>query len=393
MTTFDFDTPLDRRNSDSGKWTRYAADVLPLWVADMDFRCPPPVIEALHARVDHAVFGYGGDPAELRAVFCAHLAEQYGWNVPPEAIVFLPGLVSGINIATRTVGAPGDGVLVCTPVYHPFLSAVDLQDRSLRNAPLAVSTGLQNGLDTLYYEMDFAAIERAITADTRLHILCNPHNPVGRAFNRTELETLAEHCLSHDLIICSDEIHCDLLLDGAQHIPIAALDPDIAARTITLMAPSKTYNLPGLGCSMAVIPDAELRKRFQRTAAGIVPHVNVLGLVAAQAAYSQCADWLEELQRYLTANRDFILQFAAQNLPSLATTIPEATFLAWLDCRHAGIDGNPYDFFLKKARVALNDGAWFGPGGEGFVRLNFGCPRASLEQALERMAKALAAVR
>ncbi len=393
MTKYDFDSPVDRRNSDSGKWTRYPDDVLPLWVADMDFRCPPPVIEALHERVDHAVFGYGSDSAELRSVFCAYLADQYGWDVAPEAIVFLPGLVSGINIAARAIGAPGDGVLVCTPVYGPFLGAVDLQHRSLRNAPLAFSTGRQNGLNTLYYEMDFAAIEQTITADTRLHILCNPHNPVGRAFTRTELETLAEHCLRHDLVICSDEIHCDLLLDGTQHIPIAALSPEIAARTITLMAPSKTYNMPGLGFSMAVIPDAQLREQFQRAAAGIVPHVNVLGMVAAQAAYSQCADWLEELQRYLTDNRDFTLQFVAQNMPAIATTIPEATFLAWFDCRNAGIKGSPYDFFLKKARVALNDGAWFGQGGEGFVRLNFGCPRATLAQALERMAEALASNR
>ncbi len=393
MTKYDFDSPIDRRNSDSGKWTRYPDDILPLWVADMDFACPPPVIDALHDRVDHAVFGYGGDPAELRAVFCAHLAKQYGWDVAPEAIVFLPGLVSGINVAARAVGAPGDGVLVCTPVYGPFLSSVELQGRSLHNAPLAVSTSHHNGQDALYYEMDFAAIEQATSADTRLHILCNPHNPVGRAFNRTELETLAEHCLRHDFIICSDEIHCDLLLDGAQHIPIAALDPEIAARTITLMAPSKTYNLPGLGCSMAIIPDAELRKRFQRAAAGIVPHVNVLGLVAAQAAYSQCADWLEELQRYLTDNRNFTLQFVKQNMPALATTIPEATFLAWFDCRNAAILGNPYDFFLNNARAALNDGAWFGPGGEGFVRLNFGCLRATLAQALERMAEALSANR
>ena len=390
MTTYDFDSQIDRRNSDSAKWTRYDAGVLPLWVADMDFRCPPPVIEALHARVDHGLFGYAGDPAELRAVFCSHLAERYGWQVEPDAIVFLPGLVTGINIATRAVGAPGDGVLVCTPVYHPFLSAVELQDRTLRNAPLAATKSRRDGLDTLYYDMDFAAIDQATTADTRLHILCSPHNPVGRAFTGAELEALAEHCLRHDLIICSDEIHCDLLLGDTQHIPIAALDSEIAARTITLMAPSKTYNLPGLGCSMAVIPNAALRRQFERAGAGIVPHVNLLGLVAAHAAYSQCEDWLGELQRYLTGNRDFVLQYVAQNMPAIAATVPEATFLAWLDCRSAGIQGNPYEFFLNKARVALNDGSWFGPGGEGFVRLNFGCPRATLAQALDRMAEALA---
>ncbi len=284
MPTYDFDQPIDRRHSDSAKWTRYAEDVLPLWVADMDFACPTPVLEALHERVDHGIFGYGGNFAELGEVFCAHLAQVYGWQVEPEAIVFLSGLVSGINLATRAVGALGDGVLVCTPVYAPFLSAIELQGRSLRNAPLALTRGRRDGLETLHYEMDFPTIAKTITPDTRLHILCNPHNPVGRAFTRGELEALADQCLRHDLVICSDEIHCDLLLDGTRHMPIAALDPEVAAHTITLMAPSKTYNMPGLGCSMAVIPNADLRKQFERAGAGILPHTNVLAVSAATAS-------------------------------------------------------------------------------------------------------------
>jgi len=393
MTHYDFDVLIDRRNSDSGKWTRYGADVLPLWVADMDFRCPQPAIDALHARVEHGIFGYGGDPTGLRELFCAHLAANYDWRVSPDAIVFLPGLVTGINVAARAVGAPGDGALVCTPVYGPFMSAVDLQGRTLRNAPLTYVRSRQEDLETLRYEMDFDAIECAITDDTRLHILCNPHNPVGRAFTRAELEELAGACLRHDLVICSDEIHCDLLLDGAKHIPIAALDPEVASRTITLMAPSKTYNLPGLGCSMAIIPDPELRKQFERAALGIVPHVNILGLVAAQAAYAEGGEWLEELLKYLTGNRDTILDYVARNLPGLGATVPEATYLAWLDCRNAGIEGNAHEFFLREARVALNDGAWFGAGGQGFVRLNFGCQRSTLVQALDRMAEALDAIR
>ena len=322
-------------------------------------------------------------------MFCARLSDRYNWRVSPDAIVFLPGLVTGLNLAAATVGAPGDGVLVCTPVYAPFLSAVDQQGRTLHNAPLLCSRSRHNGLDTLRYEMDFDAIEHAITAGTRLHILCNPHNPVGRAFTRAELEALADACLRRGLVICSDEIHCDLLLDDTQHIPIAALAPEIASHTITLMAPSKTYNLPGLGCSMAIIPDPTLREQFQRTAMGLVPHVNILGLVAAQAAYAESGEWLEELLKRLTGNRDAILDYIAHNLPSLAATVPEATYLAWLDCRNAGIEGSPSEFFLKEARVALNDGAWFGAGGNGFVRLNFGCHRSTLTQALDRMAEAL----
>jgi cystathionine beta-lyase len=242
----------------------------------------------------------------------------------------------------------------------------------------------------LRYTLDEAAFEAAIQANTRLFILCNPHNPVGRAFTRHELTRMAEISLRHDLVICSDEIHCDLLLDGTQHIPLASLDAEIGQHCITLLAPSKTYNLPGLGCSMAIIQNPDLRKRFQKAAAGIVPHVNLLGYVAAIAAYAECEDWLDALRLYLTANRDFAVDFLRTHLPNIPTTIPEATYLLWLDCREAGIEGKPQTFFLEQAKVALNDGAWFGQEGEGFVRLNFGCTRATLTQGLEQLRNALA---
>ena len=243
--------------------------------------------------------------------------------------------------------------------------------------------------NTVGYEIDFDAFEAAITPQTELFILCNPHNPIGRGFTREELTRMAEICVRHDVIICSDEIHCDLLLDGTPHHSIAVLSPEIAEQTITLLAPSKTYNIPGLGCSVAIVQNAALRERVNKAAEGIVPHINVMGFVAALAAYTEGGEWLEQILRYLAANRDAVVEYVIGCLPGIATTVPQATYLAWLDCRQAGIEGNPYEFFLKEAKVALNDGVAFGPSGEGFVRLNFGCSRATLMQALEQMQTAL----
>jgi cysteine-S-conjugate beta-lyase len=382
---YDFDTVIDRRASDSSKWHFYSEDVLPMWVADMDFRSPEPILRAMHERVDHGVFGYGGLTTQLREVICERMARLYHWTIQPEAVVSLPGLVCGLNVVSRAIGERGDGVLISAPVYPPFLSAPTNQERELQSALLDKTE--RNG--HLYYSVDCERFEAAVRPNTRLFILCNPHNPIGRAYTPAELSQLAEICLRHDLVICSDEIHCDLLLGGTTHTPLAALAPELAERTITLMAPSKTFNVPGLGCSIAIIPNGELRRKVQKTSSGIVPHVNLMGYAAAVAAYSECEDWLAALQRYLTANRDFVVKYIRERLPQLRVTVPEATYLAWIDCRDSGIEGNPQKFFLEQAKVALNDGRGFGQGGEGFVRLNFGCPRSLLEQGLAAMHKAL----
>jgi cystathionine beta-lyase len=318
-------------------------------------------------------------------VICARLAGLYGWEITPEDILFLPGLVCGLNVVTRAVGQPGDGVLVTTPVYPPFLSAPKNQDRELHAAQLAVER--RNG--ALHYMVDEDALGAAIRPTTRLFILCNPHNPVGRAFTRPELLQMAEHCLRHDLVICSDEAHCDLLLGDTQHLPLASLDPEIADRCVTLLAPSKTYNLPGLGCSMAIVQNPQLRQQVLRAAAGIVPHVNVLGITAALATYREGDAWLATLCAYLTANRDLLTDFVATHWPVVHYTVPEATYLGWLDFNGVPLPEKPQRFFLKHARVALVDGAGFGAGGEGFVRINFGCPRALLVQGLEQLDQAL----
>ncbi|MFZ1771118.1 MAG: PatB family C-S lyase [Caldilinea sp.] len=383
--SFNFDIPVERKGTDSGKWGWFGEDVLPMWVADMDFASPQPIIDALQRRVQHGVFGYGMDSNALKQTLVERMARLYAWTIQPDDIVMLPGLVSGLNIVSRAVGEPGDGVLINTPVYGPFLTAPVNQQRSLQSAPLEVAKQGRR----LHYTLNMPGLAAAIQPTTRLFLLCNPHNPVGRAFTRGELTEIAAFCEDHDLVICSDEIHCDLLLGGTRHIPIASLSPEIAQRTITLMAPSKSFNVPGLGASFAIVQNAALRKQLEASMAGIVPHVNILGVVAAEAAYADCDDWLQALQAYLTANRDYAVQFVEDRLPGVATTSPEATYLLWLDLRATGLGEKPADHLLKTAKLAVNDGAWFGEGGEGFVRVNFGCPRSTLTDGLTRIEAAL----
>jgi cystathionine beta-lyase len=377
----DFDLIVDRLHSDSVKWCLYEEGVLPLWVADMDFPAPEPVIDALRQRVEHGVFGYCQPPEELREVVQERLDRLYGWEVREEEILFIPGVVAGFNLVCRAIGKPGDGVVVQPPIYPPMLSAPGNSDRKCTHAPLVEGSER--------YEVDFDAFAAAIAEQAALFLLCNPHNPSGRVFDRGELERMAELCLARDVVICSDEIHCDILLDGHRHIPIASLDPAVAHQTITLFAPSKTFNIPGLKCSVAVVQNPDLLEALNRTAAGIMPHVNVLGYTAALAAYRDSGEWLEELLVYLEENLDFLLTYLETRMPAIKCKRPQGTYLAWLDCRDIHIPGTPHQFFLEEARVALNDGERFGAGGTGFVRLNFGCPRPILAQALERMRTAL----
>ena len=375
---YDFDTVIDRRGTASEKWDRYAGrDIIPLWVADMDFRSPPPVLAALHERIEHGVFGYTHPSEGLVTAVLDHLQRDFAWQVRPEWLVWLPGLVCGLNVLCRAVGEAGDEVLTLTPVYPPFMSAPTLSGRTTVGVPLVVRDGR--------WCADLEALEAAITPRTKLLLLCSPHNPVGRAWDRGELQQFADLARRHDLVIGSDDIHAGLILDGEiSHIPIATLSPEIAARTITLLAPSKTYNIPGLGCSFAVISDPALRKRFVKAAGRIVPHVNLLGYTAAEAAYRQGEGWRQALLAYLRGNRDLV-ETEINAIPGLSITHVEATYLAWIDTRPAGIP-DPGRFF-EEAGVGLSDGADFGA--PGFVRLNFGCPRSLLVEALKRMAGAL----
>lgn len=382
---YNFDQHVERRGSDSVKWLMHGDEVLPMWVADMDFVAPEPILGMLRDRVDHGVFGYTRAMPQLREVICARLKRLYDWQVSPDEILFFPGLVSTLNVACRAIGDDGDGVVMQPPVYFPFLTAAKNQGRVQQFAPLTASIEGQ----IISYEVDHEALEAAITPRTNLFLLSNPHNPTGQMYGIEDLERMAEVCLRHDLVICSDEIHCELLLDGSRHQPVAALSPEIAERCITLMAPSKTFNLAGLSCGFAIVQNPHLRQRVEAAAAGIVPGVNIMGYVGALAAFQYADDWLCDMLSYVATNRDFLVEFVAEQLPGIRTTRPEATYLAWLDCSLLGIDGSPHEFFLNVAKVALNQGDLFGPGGDEFVRLNFACPRTTLQQALERMRAAV----
>ena len=372
-----FDSPIDRRGSDSIKWGKYAGrDILPLWVADMDFAAPPAVIDAITQRLAHPVLGYGQAPASVADAVIQHLERHYDWHIEAEWIVWLPGLVTGLNVACRAV----DGtVQTATPVYPPFLSAPRFSGRELQRIEL--------DFDGRHWSLDPARLAAATTRDSGLYLLCHPHNPVGRCWSRGELQAIAEHAETNDLIVCADEIHCGLILDeDKRHIPFASLSPAIARRTITLMAPSKTFNIPGLGCAFAVISEPALRRRFLRAMDGIVPHVNVLGFAACTAAYRDCDDWYAKLLATLRRNRAAVT--AAVNAEKrLKMAAVEATYLAWIDVRELGL-ADPAAHFEAHG-LGLSDGRDFGA--PGWLRLNFGCPQATLNEALRRLHSACAA--
>jgi cysteine-S-conjugate beta-lyase len=376
--SFDFDEVVDRRGTASEKWDKYRGrDIIPLWVADMDFRSPPAVIQALHERVSHGVFGYTAAPEGLVQAVIDSLGSEFGWQIEKEWITWLPGLVTGLNVTCRAVGAPGDEVITFTPVYPPFMSAPPLSGRIAIKVPLKEEAGR--------WGLDLEALEGAVTQRTTLLMLCSPHNPVGRVWSPQELASLAEFAERHDLVICSDEIHCGLVLDETvRHVPIATLSEETARRTITLLAPSKTFNVPGLGCSFAVISDDRLRRSFRKAMGRIVPHVNLLGYTAAEAAYRDGEEWRRALLDYLRGNRDLVAREVA-SMQGLQVSHVEATYLSWIDVRETGIE-DPVRFF-EEAGVGLSGGEDFGLAG--FVRLNFGCARSLLAEALRRMKVAL----
>jgi cystathionine beta-lyase len=374
--SFDFDHPVDRRGSDSVKWERFQdPDLLPLWVADTDFTSPPAVMEALRARVNHGVFGYTRTPPELVAEVQHHLERTFGWDVPEHHLVWIPGLVSALSVCCRAFASPGEAVLTSTPIYPPFLKCPPAMERVLQVAPLVVEHGR--------WTFDWDRFEAALDERTRLFLFCSPHNPCGRVWDRAELERLVEVCERHDLIICSDEIHNELILDPVPHRPTALVAPEAAARTVTLMAPSKTYNIAGLACSYAIIPDDGLRRRFQRAMAMIVPHVNLLGYTAALAAYRHGGPWLAAQLDYLRRGRDLIEQ-AVAGIPDVTMTHVEATYLAWLDCRALGHDDTAAHF--QRFGLGFQGGRDFGL--PGFLRWNFGTTLANTRTALGRFREA-----
>lgn len=378
---FNFDQWVDRSHSDSVKWDKYRdRDIIPLWVADTDFPSPPAIIDALQQRVAHAVFGYSHPSPELIEVFTRRMLERYGWRINPEWLIFLPGMVCGLNLCVRAFTTEGEGTLAPSPIYPPFRKAAKFAGRSQLSVPL-----------TLHHRrwlLDFNAIAGQLNGKEKLLLLCNPQNPGGTVYRKQELLQQLAFAQAHGLMVCSDEIHCDLLLEpGCEHIPFATLNEDAAQRSITLMSPSKTFNIAGLGASMAIIPNPELRQKLVRARNGIVPEVDVLALVAAQAAYQHGQAWLDALLIYLRANRDLVTE-RINAMPGLLLQPIEATYLAWIDCSQLAVD-NPHAFF-EQAGVGLSPGLDFG--NRRFVRLNFGCRRELLLQALDRMTLATQAL-
>ncbi|MSR15974.1 MAG: pyridoxal phosphate-dependent aminotransferase [Gammaproteobacteria bacterium] len=364
------------------KWNAYPSDVLPAWVADMDFEIAPAIKAALDEAIAHSDLGYAQAYSDsgLDEIFCARMQARYGWQINPRQVDFFSDVVQIIYLALLTLTEPGAGVVIQTPIYPPFLQSVKETGRRAVISPLVQG---DSG-----YTIDFEHLAASIDAQTTLLLLCHPHNPTGRAFTRDELNGLAELVLKHDLIVVSDEIHADLALDSRRHIPFASLSAEIAARTVTLTSPSKPFNIAGLCLAAAVFGSDALHKQFLTLPAHVRGGRSALGIAAAHAAWTASDAWLEEVLRLLRANRATVVTFARQ-WPRIKHTPPQATYLAWLDCRGLGLAVEPYQFFLEHAKVALSEGSAFGDEGRGFVRLNFATSPSILQEILTRMDAAL----
>ena len=366
----------DRSGTGSEKWDRWAdRDILPLWVADMDFRSPPVVLDAVHARVDHGVFGYTADPPGFAPALVAHLESLHGWSPDPSSIVGTPGVVTGLALTARLLTAADDEIITFTPVYPPFLTLPGAAGRRTVRVPLAQSAAA--------WTIDWDQLESAATNRSKLFWLCHPHNPTGTVFGREELLRLADFTERLGITVVSDEIWSDLLLDDGHHIPFASLDHPAARRAITLTAPSKTWNLAGLGCAAAIVPDPDQRRRLRPSGGGLVPMVNSLGYAAAEAAWRHGDPWRRQLIGLLQDHRDRVLQAVAK-IPGLTCVSPAATYLVWIDCRGTGIT-DP-QAACEAAGLGPSDGRDFGF--PGFIRLNTACPTARLDEALRRLHQA-----
>jgi cystathionine beta-lyase len=376
---FDFDTPITRRGTGCIKYDR-RPELDPFWVADMDFASAPPILAALHRRVDHGIFGYAQPHTGLNDAITAYLRDRRGAIVPLEQIIHLGGLVPALSLAARAFCSAGDAVMTCTPVYPPFIGVHHDAHVSLITVDHAMVDGR--------WGFDWEAMEKAVTPETKIFLLCNPQNPLGRVFSKDEVEKLAGFCEKHDLVLVSDEIHCDLIFDetATPHFSALNLPENLAKRTITLLSPSKTWNIAGLGYAFAVIPDDSIRRKFAAARGHTLSEINALSYYAAESAYQDGEPWRRELMDYLKTNRDTLVDFITTLCPGLSVRPGEATYLAWIDARGMGVE-NPAQHFEKKAALFLSDGAYFG--WPGWIRFNFGCPRARMLEGLEKLAAAL----
>ncbi len=394
---YNFDRVADRSNTNCSKWSAVESifgdkDVLPMWVADMDFPIAKPITEALRKRTEHEIYGYTQPYSSVIEAVTGRMKRKLDWEVKPEWIVFTPGVIPALHGAIKAFTYPGDEILIQGPVYHPFWSAITDNGCSVVNNQLKLNNG--------HYEIDFEDLEskfrprvwgmRPSTSRIKMMILCNPHNPVGRIWSKSELTKMGEIIIRNDTLMVSDEIHCELLFRGFEHVPFASISEEFEQHCIICMAPSKTFNLAGLGASSIIIPNTKLRDRFTAARTGIMPRPNIFGLVALEAAYRYGDEWLDQILEYLQGNLDFLLEYFEERIPKIKVIKPEGTYLVWLDCRKLGMDAMNLRIFMReKAKVGLDDGYIFGSSGAGFQRMNIACPRATLNEALKRIEQAV----
>ncbi len=388
MKLYNFDEIIDRRGTDSVKVDRLEelygkADLIPLWVADMDFRTPDFITDAIIKRCSHGVFGYTFDSDAYYNSITDWVKYRHNWDIKREWLSYIPGIVKGIGFVLDCFTSPGDKVIIQPPVYHPFRLVPEAMQRKVVFNPLRLTGGV--------YEMDFEQLEAVIDKDCKVFILCSPHNPGGVVWDKKTLAKLADICAKHDILIVSDEIHAEMVYPGVTHHPLPSVSETAALNSITFMAPSKTFNIAGIVSSYAIIPDEKLREKFfSYLEARELGQGTIFAYEATKAAYTYGSGWLEQMCAYIIENVRFVTDYIKNNIPSIRVYKPEASFLVWLDCRELGLSQEELvSLFVNKAGLALNDGTMFGPGGEGYMRMNVGCPRSVLEQALNNLSKAI----
>jgi len=388
---YDFDSIIDRKGTSSIKWDYLDrvfknTEVIPMWVADMDFAAPQPVIDAVVERARHGVYGYTEKPSSFYNSAAQWLKKRHNWDIDSRWITTCPGVVPTLNFCILSLTEPGDKVLLQSPVYPPFFASIRNNGRSLVDSPLKLQGDK--------YVMDYEDLERKLSDGVKLMLLCSPHNPVGRVWSREELLKTGELCLKYDVTIVSDEIHSDLVFSGCKHTPLAALSEQLAERTITCIAPSKTFNIAGFATSMTITSNESLKKKLDGYLNNLgIELTNLFGITALEAAYKQGEEWLEQVLAYLEGNLDFLMDYLNMHIPKIKVSRPEGTYLVWLDCRELGMKQKELvDFFINKAHVGLNDGTPFGPAEEGFMRMNIACPRSVLEEGLSRIETAVKSI-
>jgi cysteine-S-conjugate beta-lyase len=395
---YDFDTVCDRRNTGCAKWGAVKEifgreDVIPMWVADMDFPTAPPIVEALKTRAAHPFYGYTMPSPSLTSAVVDRMKRRYDWIIEPEWVVFTPGIIPALNVAVRALSRPGDDIILQEPVYYPFFGVVQGSGCRIAHHKLKLSRGR--------YTMDFTDLEAKFKPEgrrldhTRIKalILCNPQNPIGRVWSKDELVRLGEIVIKNGAVVVSDEIHCELLYNGYKHTPFASISPEFAQSSIVCMAPSKTFNLPGLEASSIIIPNKKLRDSFNDVRSGLVHGVNLFGLTAMEAAYRYGDDWLSQLLDYLQGNLEITMDWFKERIPRIKVIAPQGTYLLWLDCRGLKLDDLALQKFMREqARVGFDDGFMFGEGGSGFQRMNIACPRSLLREALGRIEQSVRAL-